>query len=78
MRHYNSVIKGVSYYHPENEVDNNYFINHFKNQGEDIENLLEITGRKNRYISKDNDETILTMGINAVNKVLAKTNIKPS
>lgn len=29
----NIVIKGISYYHPENCVDNEYFIEHFKKQG---------------------------------------------
>lgn len=75
---FNSTIKGVSYYHPKNKVDNNYFIRHFENQGKDIRNLLEITGRKNRYISNDDSETMLTMGLNAVKEVLRKTEINPS
>jgi 3-oxoacyl-[acyl-carrier-protein] synthase-3 len=77
MRLYNSVIKGVAYYHPENQVQNDYFIEHFEKQGEDIRNLLASTGRESRYISDDVNETIVTMGLNAVNKVLDKTNIDP-
>lgn len=78
MKICNAVIKGVSYYHPENKVDNNYFIEYFKQQGKDIRKLLKITGRKNRYISKYTDENMLTMGLKAVNEVLEKTKVKPS
>lgn len=78
MRNNNPVIKGIAYYHPENVVDNGYYLDHFKKRGEDISHLLETTGRKNRYIAKDNNETMLTMGINAVNKVLDQTKVKPS
>ncbi|WP_143315936.1 ketoacyl-ACP synthase III [Clostridium sp. HBUAS56017] len=78
MRLHNSVIKGIAYYHPENQVGNDYFIEHFEKQGEDIRNYLAVTGSDLRYISDDVNETIVTMGINAVNKVLKKTNVKPS
>ncbi|MBC2579603.1 ketoacyl-ACP synthase III [Clostridium sp. DJ247] len=78
MRLHNAIIKGVSYYHPENSVDNSYFLEHFQKQGQDISGLLKVTGRESRYISNDTDETVLTMSINAVNKVLEKTKIKPS
>jgi len=77
MKFRNSVIKGVSYYHPENKVDNKYFLEYYEHQGKDISKLLKITGRKNRYISKDTDETMLTMGLIAVNEVLEKTNVRP-
>ena len=78
MKNHNAVIKGVAYYHPENSVSNEYFIEHFEKQGKDIRHLLENTGRENRYISDDFNETILTMGLNATNSVLQKTNINPS
>lgn len=78
MEKHNAVIKGVAYYHPENSVGNEYFIEHFEKQGKDIRHLLESTGRENRYISDDFNETILTMGLNATNNVLEKTNINPS
>ena len=72
----NVMIKGVSYYHPENAVDNEFFIEHFKKQGKDIEGLLKATGRKNRYISDDETENMLTMGYRAAKDVLEKTHIK--
>ena len=77
MKNHNAVIKGVAYYHPENSVSNEYFIKHFEKQGKDIRHLLENTGRENRYISDDFNETILSMGLNATNNVLEKTNINP-
>ena len=58
MNNHNAVIKGVAYYHPENSVSNEYFIKHFEKQGKDIRHLLENTGRENRYISGDFNETI--------------------
>ena len=74
----NIMIKGVSYYHPENSVDNEYFIEHFKNLGTDIEGLLKATGRKSRYISNNKAENMLTMGYQAASDVLKKTHIKVS
>lgn len=74
----NVMIKGVSYYHPENVVDNEFFIEHFKKQGKDIEGLLKATGRKSRYISDNEAENMLTMGFQAARDVLEKTHIKAS
>lgn len=74
----NCMITGVAYYHPDHKVDNEYFIEHFKNLGTDIRGLLEATGRSSRYISEDMEETMLTMGFHAVQDVLQKTHIKPS
>lgn len=74
----NAMIKGISYYHPEHKVGNEYFIEHFKKQGKDIQGLLEATGRKERYISDDEHENMLTMGYMAAKEVLEKTHIKAS
>lgn len=74
----NAVIKGVAYYHPDNVVDNEFFIEHFKKQGKDIEGLLRATGRKSRYISNDDEENMLTMGYQASLKVLEQTHVKVS
>lgn len=74
----NAMIKGIAYYHPENVVSNEYFIEYFKKQGKDIEGLLKATGRKNRYISTDAKENMLTMGYQASLEVLKKTHVKVS
>ena len=72
------MIKGIAYYHPEQSVGNEYYIEHFRNQGKDIEKLLEATGRKNRYVSASEEENILTMGYHASKKVIEQTHVKPS
>lgn len=72
----NAMIKGIAYYHPKNVVDNEYFIEHFKKQGQDIEGLLKATGRKKRYISIDSEENMLTMGYQASVNVLEKAHVK--
>ncbi len=74
----NCLIMGVAYYHPEHKVDNEYFIEHFKELGTDISGLLQATGRHNRYISENPNETMLTMGYNAAKDVLEKTHVKAS
>lgn len=72
------MITGVSYYHPANKVKNDFFIDHFKQQGTDITGLLKVTGRESRYIADSMDETMLTMGAKAAQDVLTKTHVKPS
>ena len=74
----NLMVKGVAYYQPENIVGNEYFIEYFKKQGKDIEGLLRATGRKNRYVSSDEEENILTMGYLASLEVLNKTHVRAS
>ncbi len=74
----NAMIKGVSYYHPKHRVDNEYFIEHFKKQGEDIVGLLRTNGRKSRYISDNVDENMITMGYQAAKDVLEQVHVKPS
>lgn len=69
----NALIRGVSSYHPEHKVDNEFFIEHFKKQGEDISGLLETTGRKSRYLSEDEAENIVTMGYQAAKKGIRKS-----
>lgn len=76
MKRRNTVIKEVAYYHPKNAVTNDYFIEHFSKQGKDITPLLEVTGRDTRYISNNDNENILTMGIEAGRRALAKANLK--
>ena len=71
-------LKEVAIYHPENIQNNEIIINHFKEQGKDIENLLTALGRENRYIANDNMETTLTMAIQASKRVLEKSNLSGS
>lgn len=77
MKNHNAVIKDVAYYHPDNVVDNEYFIKHFDAQGVDIRHLLKSFGRRSRYLSNDPNENVLTMGVKASQILLKKVNIDP-
>lgn len=66
----NVKIKSIEIYHPENEVGNEFFIDHFKKQEKDITRLLKAFGRDKRYIIDNDKENTLTMGIEASKKAL--------
>ncbi|WP_438495043.1 ketoacyl-ACP synthase III [Paenibacillus sp. IHBB 3054] len=63
-------IRNAAYYHPQHIVGNDYYLDHFAQMGKDIKRFLEVMGRKNRYIIKDENENSLTMGLKAAQKVL--------
>lgn len=71
----NIIIKNIEVYHPENVVDNEFFIDHFRQQGKEISGLLKTLGREKRYIA-DNDENTLSMGIKAAKKVIANSDLE--
>ena len=52
----NALIREIAYYHPDNIVDNDYYIDHFKQQNKSINGLLHATGRRSRYIATDMNE----------------------
>ncbi|WP_066889980.1 ketoacyl-ACP synthase III [Clostridium nigeriense] len=72
----NIISTGV--YHPENKVHNDYFINHFKEMGIEVEGLLKHLHREYRYLSNDENETVITMAYKASINALkeAKLNIR--
>lgn len=70
-----TTIKDIAIYHPQNQVDNAPYIEHFTKQGKDITNLLAAMGREKRYVSNDVNETPLTMAIKATEDVLKKSNL---
>lgn len=47
----NIIISDVSKYVPENKISNEYFINHFDNEGKDCRGLLRATQRDTRYFA---------------------------
>lgn len=71
----NTCIREVALYHPENKVGNDFFVDHFKEQGNDITGLLKAMGRESRYLSTDADENPLTMGIEAAKKALSQSGL---
>lgn len=70
-------IKEIAFYHPENLVDNSFYLEHFAKKSRDITGLLKSLGKSERYII-DNDENSLTMGIQAAKNVLAKAEMQGS
>lgn len=68
------ILKGIEVYHPEKKVSNDFYIEHFKKQGKNVERLLEAYGRKERYVAGENENT-LTMAIEAGRKVLKSCNL---
>lgn len=66
---------GIEMVHPENKVTNEYYCEHFKKQGKNIARLLEAYGRNERYITNEN-ETTITMAVEAGKKVLESCNLK--
>lgn len=69
------IIKEVSFYHPQNLVRNEFYIEHFANKERDITNLLQSLGKFERYIINNDSENTLTMGIQSSKDVLAKANL---
>lgn len=68
-------LRNIEVFHPENTVDNAYYIEHFKKQGKDVEDFLNHMGKKKRHIIKDAEETGLTMAIKAVSKVFEASDL---
>ena len=71
----NIKIKSIEYYHPNTAFSNDYYINHFSKKGVDIQGLLNVTGREERYISTKEDENSLTMAIESCKRVLNSSKI---
>lgn len=72
----NIKIRAVANYHPENVVGNDFYIEHFKEQGRDITDFLEFMGRKERFIIDNERENTITMGIEASKRALEKSGLE--
>lgn len=69
-------IKTIEVYHPENQVSNDFYLDHFKKLGKDIDPLLKALGREKRYIIDTDDDNTLTMGIKAAKKALKSASLE--
>lgn len=71
-------IKDIAVYHPKNKVDNEYYIEHFKNtKGEDHTRFItDVLGRQSRYIIDNDSENSVTMAIEASKRVLNKADFQ--
>lgn len=69
-------IIGVGAYHPETKVDNQHFINHFKNYQleEHAEALMNKLGRETRTFAKEG-ETSLSMAVEAAKEALKNSGL---
>ena len=70
-------MKDIAIYHPETVVENNHFIEHFNEKGQDVTGLIEALGRDKRYLAGPH-ETSLTMAIEVTNKLLEQTGMSPA
>lgn len=64
----------IGMYHPNKQVSNEFYIEHFKKQGRDITSFIESLGKKERFVTSKN-ETGLTMAIRASQKALEDANL---
>ncbi|MBU5591872.1 3-oxoacyl-ACP synthase III family protein [Clostridium sp. MSJ-4] len=71
----NVKIRAIDVYHPEKQVENKYYLEHFEKQGKDIDRLLKAFGKDKRYIIDNLTENTLTMGIEASKKALKKAGL---
>lgn len=78
MKYTNINIISTGIYHPQNKVSNDYLIQHFKKLDIDISGLLQHLERKYRYLSNDENETVITMAYKAATNALlnAKMNVE--
>lgn len=71
-------INTIATYYPDNVVNNNYYLEHFKKQGKDFTSFYEKSGQEKRKVVKDEEETTLTLGFKAAKKALEQANLKGS
>lgn len=75
----NIIIKEIAIYHPINIVDNSFYLEHYKEKGEDVAYFLEnVLGRKKRYIIENDEENSFTMAVQSSKRVLEKANLTGS
>ncbi len=71
----NIVFSGIGTYHPSNEIDNAFFIDHFKKMDIQVEGLMNTLGREKRYFADKKNENVITMGAAAAKKALANAHL---
>lgn len=73
---YNNVkIVGTGIYHPEKEIHNEYFINHFKKKDIDVSGILNHLGRNVRYHIDNDNENIITMVVESAKRAIENADI---
>ena len=70
----NVYIKAIDIYHPQNKVENSYFVEHFNKMGIDAESLMNHLGRKERYLA-EKEENSLSMAFKSSEAVINSSGI---
>ena len=52
----NIIIRGTGIYTPKHEVSNEYFVEHFRSLGVDVDGLMKHLNRQKRFLA-DRDES---------------------
>lgn len=68
-------VREIAVYHPESAVKSEYYKNHFEKQGRDISAFLDAMGKKDHFMANHEEESSLTMAIEASKKVLEKADL---
>lgn len=68
-------MREIAVYHPELAVKSEYYKNHFEKQGRDISGFLDAMGKKDHFMTNHEEESSLTMAIEASKKVLEKADL---
>lgn len=69
-------LRDIEVYHGSREVSNDYYIEHFKKQGKDVEHFLtEVIGRKKRFLIDPERENNLTMAIEVSKRIMEKSGL---
>ncbi len=77
MQYVNTKIAGLGIYHPDNQVDNNFFVEHFGEMGTNAEKLMLKLGRKKRYLVDNHQENSISMAVNASTEAMKNARISP-
>ena len=73
----NMKIREIEISHGKNIVSNEYYLEHFKNQGKDVKHFFEdVMGKRVRYEYDKETENALTLAIESSKAVLEKANIQ--
>ncbi|MCM1283979.1 MAG: hypothetical protein NC180_09260 [Muribaculaceae bacterium] len=72
----NIIIRGTGIYTPSNEVSNEYFVEHFRSLGIQVDGLMKHLNRHKRFLA-DRDESSLSMAYEAAKDVIGKLDIDP-
>ena len=71
----NIKIRNIEIEHAKKTVTNDYFINHFKKQGKDINHLLSAFGKNERKVIDNNEDTTITLGIKVAQKIMKNSGL---